>query len=466
MAKKARSSPPRPPSVPDIPPGGTDGFEMLGETTGKFLVLFREGATNNALKALRDNAGLGEVASTADFREEGLTVAAEMAEVPVLVFDELGVAVVTGEPQQMGAAMAVAADEESAILAVEPERMNHAMFDGMVPDPPGTVVGGVGLEYLRGYRDAVVALYEHLTSGRGAPPGLPEAELVEAFLDDAASTWGLKATRCLSSRFDGRGIRVAVLDTGMDLNHPDFLGRTITSRSFVPNELVQDGHGHGTHCIGTACGSQRPGMGPRYGIASRAEIFAGKVLSNAGSGPDRSILAGIDWAITNKCQVVSMSLGSPVQTGESSSPIYESVARRALDAGTLIIAAAGNESNRPDVIAAVGRPANCPSILAVAAVDSNLRIAPFSCGGINANGGGVDLAAPGVRVLSSAPMPARTRFLSGTSMATPHVAGIAALLAGARGLQGGALASALTGLSRRLPLPSRDVGVGLAQAPQ
>ena len=132
----------------------------------------------------------------------------------------------------------------------------------------------------------------------------------------------------------------------------------------------------------------------------------------------------------------------------------------------MIIAAAGNESNRPGLIAAVDRPANCPSILAVAALDNRLQVAFFSNGGINPNGGGVDIATPGVRVLSSVPMPTRTGFKSGTSMATPHVAGIAALWAEARNLSGGALASALTASARRLTLPSRDVGAGLVQAPQ
>jgi subtilisin family serine protease len=228
---------------------------------------------------------------------------------------------------------------------------------------------------------------------------------------------------------------------------------------------VQDGHGHGTHTAGTACGVLHPGSGRRYGIAYGAQLFIGKVLSNAGSGPDGGIIAGINWAVTNNCQVISMSLGSPVAPGEAFSPIYENLARRALAAGTLIIAAAGNESHRPAEIEPVGRPANSPSVLAVGAVDSALRIATFSNGGINPNGGGVDLAGPGVAVYSSWPMPTRTRIISGTSMATPHVAGIAGLWAQARSLTGGALWQALTSSALRVPLQSRDVGSGLVQAP-
>jgi len=279
-------------------------------------------------------------------------------------------------------------------------------------------------------------------------------------------TWGLQATRAALSKFSGKGIRVAVLDTGMDLGHPDFASRKIVSRSFVPNQAVQDGHGHGTHCIGTSCGPINPAQLPRYGIAGEAAIFVGKVLSNQGSGGDSAIIAGINWAVENKCAVVSMSLSAPAAVGQAPSQVFEQVARRALQQGTLLIAAAGNESHRPGVVNPVGHPANCPSILAVAALDVNMRVASFSNGGINANGGQIDIAGPGVDVYSSWPMPRRYSTISGTSMATPHVAGIAALYAqSSSSLRGDALSRVLLQRARRLNLPSRDVGMGLVQAP-
>jgi subtilisin family serine protease len=213
-------------------------------------------------------------------------------------------------------------------------------------------------------------------------------------------------------------------------------------------------------------GPKQPGQLPRYGIAYEADIYAGKVLSNQGSGSDSGILAGINWAITNGCAVVSMSLGAAVLPGQGFSRIFEAVARRALAAGTLIVAAAGNESHRPDYIKPVGHPANCPSIMAVAAIDSQLQVTFFSCAGLNLQGGQVDIAAPGLQVRSSWPRPTLYRTISGTSMATPHVAGIAALYAEANpDVRGGALGWLLLQSARRLDQSTRDIGAGLVQAP-
>jgi subtilisin family serine protease len=199
-------------------------------------------------------------------------------------------------------------------------------------------------------------------------------------------------------------------------------------------------------------------------VASKAEIFAGKVLSNAGSGGDGGILSGIDWAISNRCAVVSMSLGADVNPDTPFSRIYERVAARALQRGTLIIAASGNASSRPGHIAPVGHPANCPSVLAVGAIDSQRKVASFSSGTVNKLGA-VDLAGPGVDVYSSYPMPLRYKRLRGTSMATPHVSGVAALIAQATGARAYELWARLAQTAERLPVPGTDVGAGLVQAP-
>jgi len=257
---------------------------------------------------------------------------------------------------------------------------------------------------------------------------------------------------------------VAVLDTGFDLNHPDFVGRPVTAVSFVPGQMAQDGHGHGTHCVGTSCGPLAPQGTRRYGVATAADIFVGKVLSNEGSGTDGGIIAGINWAVTNRCQVISMSLGADIR---QVSEAYEQVGRRALAAGCLIIAAAGNNARRSAGNAGfVGVPANSQSIMAVGALDSELRIADFSARSkFLSRAGKVDIAGPGVAVFSSWPLPRRYHTISGTSMATPHVAGLAALWSQATGQTGTALWSTVERAARKLDIRESDVGAGLAQAP-
>jgi subtilisin family serine protease len=415
------------------------------------------------MRSLSKAAGVS-LGSTADFKGGAPNIEA-LGQNEGVVFPDLGVAVVNSPPQEI---RAFAASAESNILAVEPERIVYAIAEvPELPRPPlapnPTILGGsYSLEYLRGYRDAVNTLCDKLLGGVADF----DAETAALAFSETEITWGLQATKVPASGFTGKGIRLAVLDTGVDLGHPDLIGRPIVSQSFVQGQAVQDGNGHGTHCIGTSCGTKRPETLPRYGIAFEAEIFAGKVLSNQGSGGDAGILAGIQWAITNRCAVISMSLGAPVQVGQSFSRIFEQVAQRALAAGTLIIAAAGNDSRRPQTIAPVSHPANCPSIMAVGAVDRNFQIAPFSCGGLNPQGGQVDIAGPGVAVRSSWPRPTLYETISGTSMATPHVAGIAALWAQSNGsFRGRALMSILTQSARRLPLSGRDVGAGLVQAP-
>jgi subtilisin len=440
--------------------------QPAGGTTGRSLVLFADGGAEAGMQALQEAVGVEVVAAAG---EESAP-----AEGGGILFESLGVAVVDAPPEQV-----IQAAGESAILAVEPERIVYAL-EATRYAPPATngqaalpqaapagplaqaaETGALSAEYLRGYREAVL----HLTDGVAAG-GAAAAGATIAAVDESQATWGLQATKVVNCCRTGKGIRVAVLDTGFDLQHPDFAGRSVTTQSFIAGEAVQDGHGHGTHCIGTALGAKCPGVRPRYGIAYEAEIYAGKVLSNAGSGADAGILAGIEWAVQNGCAVISMSLGAATQPGQAFSQVFERVALRAQEKGTLIVAAAGNESQRPAVVNPVGHPANCPSIMAVAALDVQGAIARFSNRGINPDGGQVDIAGPGVDVHSSWPLPTRYRRISGTSMATPHVAGIAALHAEAEpAARGAALGRLLTGGAQRLTLPSSDVGAGMVQAP-
>jgi len=293
---------------------------------------------------------------------------------------------------------------------------------------------------------------------------LPEtASEANSYTDTDKFTWGLQAVGADLSSYTGKGINVAVLDTGFDAAHPDFASRTVTTKSFVEGEDAADGHGHGTHCIGSSCGPRTPAQGPGYGVASEANIFAGKVLGADGSGSDSTILAGINWALENKCEIISMSLGADVRTVH---PPYVTAGRRSLELGSLIIAAAGNNAQRsagnPGF---VGAPANSPYIMAVAALDSTLAVADFSAQALDAEGGEVNIAGPGVDIYSSWPGAQRYNTISGTSMATPHVAGVAALLAESTGLRAQELWDQLVATTRDVSLPAEDAGAGLAQAP-
>jgi subtilisin len=403
--------------------------------TGRFLMTFKEGAADAAAKSLTSKRGL-RVASARDFEGQAVDLAA-IGDAHAVVFPEIGVALVGGAAAvEHGITAAEFVAEDSPTHSVDPE---YFMF-AMQINPS---------DYLKGVLRTAEMIYEDLGHGAAIAPGEVSAAVVGA-------TWGLSACKVPPSTFDGNGIKVAVLDTGFDLGHPEFAGRSFVTNSFV-GQPVQDLNGHGTHTAGTACGPQSP-SGPvqRYGIGFRAQIFVGKVLTNSGSGTQAQVLAGMNWAIANKCAVISMSLGAqiPVQ------PSYTAAGAAALNAGCLIIAAAGNASTRPAVISPAGAPANSPTVVSVGALDSSLRVAVFSCGGK------VDIAGPGVSVFSSWPRPTLHNTISGTSMATPHVSGCAALWAQTSpALRGAALRAKLTMTARHLPLPPTDVGAGLVQAP-
>ena len=415
--------------------------------TGRRVVVLRQPA-GGAAQTLRTVAGISDIAHTGDFAREALEVAA-VSSAGAVVFDNLGIAVVDADSDQSAALESAAAGDE--IVSVEPELIHHAL----------TATLGTSADYARGYRDGIADFSSRLATTDGSAADTAAASAT--FADTDRLTWGLQAVRADSCPHTGHGVRVAVLDTGFDLHHPDFAGRPITAQSFVAGETPQDGHGHGTHCIGTASGPADPPGTRRYGLATEAEIFVGKVLNDQGRGTDTGILAGINWAIANNCVIVSMSLGANVRTV---SQAYEHTGRRALDRGTLIIAAAGNNAARPGDPGFVGVPANSPSIMAVAAVDSRMAVAKFSAASNPVDGGQIDIAAPGVSVFSSWPSPLGHRSINGTSMATPHVSGCAALWQQATGHLGRDLWALIVQNAARLPLSSIDIGAGLVQAPQ
>lgn len=427
------------------------------------VMRFAPRAASAGVKQL-ESGGL-RVASSSDFRRAE-SVPNDFEGADVQYFERFGIAVVRQDGERLRPILQKAM-EQKVVSGARLERRYQAL--GQRSSAAVSYSAATGeladarlwtRDYLLGYRDAIDQLANRLLSGQETERDAQAA----ARFDEATVTWGLQAIGVPGSKLTGAGIKVAVLDTGFDDKHPDFLGRSVTKKLFASQSSPDDTHGHGTHCIGTACGPLRPGGVPRYGIAGEAEIYAGKVLGDDGFGTDRSIIAGMDWALGEGCQVISMSLGAAVGVGEQPNEDYEQIGQVCLDAGTLIVAAAGNESSRPGLIAPVGSPANASTILAVAAIDRRMRVASFSCGGVNV-GQAVDIAAPGVDILSSLPGGGYDRW-DGTSMATPHVAGVAALIAQSDAkFRGWALWARLLQLAHRLNLPERDVGRGLVRAP-
>jgi subtilisin family serine protease len=430
-------------------PGRPNGLFMSHGTeyTGRYVILLDPSNQESGLNALRSSADVASVERVRGGEPGNVAELLERPDVSVL-FEELGAAVVEVRPEQRHALVTMA-EAESSIIAAEPERVVYAS--------PITTPQQAPTEFFPAYRSDEDVVARHTRAEMAAAQG--------PAWDEQRWTWGLQAIRANLSSLTGRDVKIAVLDTGVDTDHPDLAGRIEATASFVPGEAVEDGNGHGTHCIGTAAGPVNPQQGPRYGVACDARILAGKVLSNAGSGTDGQILAGMAWAVARGARVISMSLGGPVRPGELFPQTYEKLAQRVLERGTVIVAAAGNDSRRPPSVQPVSRPANCPSILAVAALDRAITTSFFSNGGINGQGGEINIAAPGRDVRSAAPG-GGYQVLSGTSMATPHVAGVIALLAQANPNASAAdLMAVLKSGAFPLTQPVRDVGAGLLQAP-
>ncbi|MET8138765.1 S8 family serine peptidase [Sphaerisporangium sp. NPDC005288] len=231
----------------------------------------------------------------------------------------------------------------------------------------------------------------------------------------------------------GTGVRVAVLDTGVDATHPDLAGRVAASKSFVPGQEVTDRNGHGTHTASTVAGTGAASGGKERGVAPGADLVVGKVLDDGNSGPISGVIAGMEWATrTEHAKVVSMSLGVGGWHTQDD-PLSQALNRLSTETGALFVVAAGNDGPGPYSVAS---PGTADAALTVGAVDGSDHLADFSSAGPRLNDDGLkpDLTAPGVDVLA-----ARSQYMewgegyyrtdSGTSMATPHVAGAAVLLA-------------------------------------
>ena len=217
----------------------------------------------------------------------------------------------------------------------------------------------------------------------------------------------------------GKGIGVAVLDTGIDFNHPDLKANYVGGVSFVPGTTPMDDNdpGHGTFCAGVIAAAKN-GSGV-VGVAPEASLYAVKVLDKKASGLFSWSIAGIDWCMNQpEIHIINMSLGC-----ESTPTALELMCNLAWSRGLLIVAGAGNQDGNPvpPQQSNVDYPARYRNVIAVSSIDSHNVIAPNSARGCE-----VDLCAPGVDIQSTLPG-GKCGPLSGTSVACPHVAGVAAL---------------------------------------
>ncbi|WP_103503805.1 MULTISPECIES: S8 family serine peptidase [unclassified Streptomyces] len=248
------------------------------------------------------------------------------------------------------------------------------------------------------------------------------------------STGQVGADRAWEAGYDGDGVTVAVLDTGLDAGHGDFDGKIRDTADFT-GEGGGDTDGHGTHVASTAAGSGARSDGTYRGVAPGADLLVGKVLGERG-GLDSWILEGMEWAVEEGASIVNMSLGSYAMGGYD--PLVEAVDQLSQEHGTLFVIAAGNDGPEPG---SVGSPGLAASALTVGAVDADDLIADFSSAGPPLGEAAVkpDISAPGVDIAAAAAAGSRMELIgapvtdgytaiSGTSMATPHVAGAAALL--------------------------------------
>ncbi|SDT56568.1 S8 family serine peptidase [Jiangella sp. DSM 45060] len=261
---------------------------------------------------------------------------------------------------------------------------------------------------------------------------------VEATLDESVPQVG--APEAWDRGLDGTGSTVAVLDSGWDPTHPDLAGQVTGARNFTEDadpegQVAVDGQGHGTHVAATVAGTGAASGGTHVGVAPGADLLIGKVLDNSGSGYEDWIIAGMEWAVAQGADVVSMSLGTD-GASDGTDPMSQAVDRLSAESDTLFVVAAGNAGPGEGTI---GSPGAATSALTVGAVDKQDRAASFSSRGPRFGDGAVkpEMVAPGVGIVAARAagtalgnlLDEHYTSLNGTSMATPHVAGAAAILA-------------------------------------
>jgi subtilisin family serine protease len=278
-------------------------------------------------------------------------------------------------------------------------------------------------------------LWDAVTNGEKTASGIAHIWLDgtrRASLDKSVPQIG--APTAWSAGYTGKGVEIAVLDTGVDATHPDLKSQVAESKNFSTAADATDHFGHGTHVASIAAGTGAKSGGKFKGVAPGAKILNGKVLDDSGFGDDSGILAGMEWAAAQGADVVNLSLGGPDSAGTDA--LEAEVDKLSREKGILFAIAAGNEGPN-----SVGSPGSADTALTVGAVDDKDKLAGFSSTGPRVGDGAIkpDVTAPGVDITAAAApgsvidkevgqKPAGYLTISGTSMATPHVAGAAAIL--------------------------------------
>ncbi|MBL1105829.1 S8 family serine peptidase [Streptomyces sp. 5-8] len=278
-------------------------------------------------------------------------------------------------------------------------------------------------------------LWDAVTDGDRTASGIAHVWLDgvrKASLDKSVPQIG--APTAWKAGYTGKGVKVAVLDTGVDTRHPDLKNQVVASKNFTPAADATDHFGHGTHVASIVAGTGAKSGGKYKGVAPDAKLLSGKVLDDTGSGDDSGILAGMEWAASQGASVINLSLGG-YDTPEVD-PLEAEVNKLSAEKGVLFAIAAGNDGAQ-----SIGSPGSADAALTVGAVDKKDKLADFSSTGPRTGDGAIkpDVTAPGVDITAAAAKgsvideeagekPEGYLTISGTSMATPHVAGAAAIL--------------------------------------
>ena len=259
--------------------------------------------------------------------------------------------------------------------------------------------------------------------GAGAPSNIEIPPILPPDYGDDI----INAPQMWDQGYDGSGVKISILDSGVDDTHPDLAGRVVAEEDFTDDVTTDDLNGHGTHCAGIAAGGYNAGANVT-GVALGASLMNAKVLNQSGFARPSWVISGIEWSVEQNADILSMSIGWWWGRPDGWNLVPE-VVTNAVDAGHVVVIAAGNEGPGEGTI---GSPAVAYGAIAVAASDSNDAIVDFSSRGPTGDGRvGIDVAAPGYEIIApNAFWESQNDHVtkSGTSMSCPHVAGAAALL--------------------------------------